>query len=153
MGVVEDFEHGKDLEKTILSLEVGEHGWASVEALELYHGFDPVLDLNYLVFDGIDLESRITLYVERIGSGKDDFLVRTKNAIDNGYKWVELGISDDDYESYEDDPEYAILKVRKKPKLKTIYDALNEAVRNENYELAATLRDKIKREEGRKKGH
>ncbi len=139
MGIVEGIKLGKNLEKTIINLEIGEGGWAKPEALEMYYGFKAVLDLDTPVFDSGHKRKDTTLHVKRVGLQKNDFEVNISN-VDN-YRWRKLPVDKDEFQDFAEDPSYAILDYSEE---KTLQDEIDEAVKNENYELAQKLKNGLK---------
>ncbi|MCR4327674.1 MAG: UvrB/UvrC motif-containing protein [Nanoarchaeota archaeon] len=144
MGIVK----GGCLEKTIFDMKEGEEGFTSSKALELHFGCNGFLYLEMPISKNYDPKKKKILYVKRIGDKKDDFLVDLEKS--EKQKWSRSFILEEDYKEFENDPGVALLKYegsieeKYKNKEHSLEIQLKEAEKNENYELAAKLRDEIR---------
>ncbi|MBS3084721.1 UvrB/UvrC motif-containing protein [Candidatus Pacearchaeota archaeon] len=141
MGELRGAEIGKNLEKVIFDLKENEEGWTSPEALEMHHEYPHFLFLDQPVSKEYDEKYEKTLYVIRIGPGKNDFYVDFNKSKD--YIWKRIFLEEDDFEDALYEPSIAVIEYEKP---KTLKDQIDEAEENQDYELAAKLKDKIKKE-------
>ena len=134
------FNLGKNLERMIWEMGVGEEGWTGPEHLELHgQNFSPYLYINEPVSQSYNEEKERTLYIKRTGSGKDDFLVNVNRVKD--YIWEKVLIDAGEYAEDIFNREIAILEYEKPI---SIEDELENALKSEDYELATKLKNKIK---------
>ena len=140
VGEVRGLTFGKNIELVIADLNEGEEGWTVVDALELHYDYNPYLYLEKPISKFCDRKNGKVLRVKRIGPKKDDFIVFADEVYN--YLWKRYFLEPDDFECDSLEMGIAILDYKKQ---KTNEDRLQEAVNNENYTLAAKIRDRMKK--------
>lgn len=152
---------GKNFIKTIYELEVGETGYTIPGALEFDHNLDPYLNLNEVFESKEDRSSYLEMIVTRTGKNDEDFEVNIEDVKD--YSWKKTNnpftydirqIEDEDENTmivklkYEPNVDYEKRKeINRKFRIKAMERKINEAVENEDFELAEKIRkDKEKLE-------
>jgi len=144
MGVIKGFlETGKNLEKIIFDMLPDEEGWTNPNSLELDLELKGYLDLERPVSQHYDSLNKRTLYIKRIGEGKDDYLVDISRA--EGYAWISL--SEEKIKDFlEEIGEEKVAKLDYKPNLifeeVKLEEDIQEALENEQYELVEELKQK-----------
>ncbi|MDP3966182.1 MAG: UvrB/UvrC motif-containing protein [archaeon] len=139
VGEIKGASIGGNLERVVFDLKENEEGWVGARALEMHYGLDHFLYLDAPISDKCDESSGKIIYVKRLGPGKDDFFVDLSKAGD--YLWERYFIDKESYEELLEDPGIGVIKYEKK---KTLEEELYEAVKKDEFETAAKLRDKIK---------
>lgn len=152
MGEVKGIKLGKNLERLINEMEVGESAWTFPDALSFDYSKNAYLYMQYPISENFNSEEGFTLLVERYGSRYGEFNVDVSKVKD--YLWERIPKSEilkETSQTMELSRKSSVSK-RKKPNYKhlNLYQQLQKAVRDENYELAAKLRDEISEEKKKK---
>jgi len=149
-------ELDKNFIKTIFELKVGESGYSSPFALEFDYNMDGYLDLNERYENKINRMSLLEMKVTRTGPEKNDFDVNISQVED--YYWKKTNMPFDYNIKHIEDPSENILIAKlnyspilinnslienKETNIEKLIEQLEKAKLNENFELAAKLRDKI----------
>lgn len=143
---------GKNLERLISELRVGEEAWTEPESIRFNYDLEPYLNISYRISSVRDEKNDYTIYVRRISEEKDGFLVDISQA-DKDYIWSRERKPFDEEESdilNLSNTEIDVVKlVHKKPK--SMEEELDDAIKNENYEVALKIKKKIEMKERKNK--
>lgn len=135
---------GENLEKLLSELEVGEVAYTDPSNLE----FNITLSTGYLFLNTSSSESfeegYRNLYVKRTGEGKNDYFVDISTVEDYKFERSPFPLGKEEEELYSD-PKVAVIHYSKTesehPKEKSIDEQIEDAINNEDFKLAAKLRD------------
>ncbi|NCN51402.1 hypothetical protein GW931_00110 [archaeon] len=144
MGIVKGFlETGKNLDRIILEMDEGEEGYAEPKFLDFDYELKGYLDRNGPISKQYDPINKRTLYVKKIGQGKDDYLVNISEV--KGYAWISL--SEEKVQDFLSEVgEEKIARLDYQPSL--IFEEvqlekdIEEAIENENFEKVIELKKK-----------
>jgi hypothetical protein len=139
-------EIGKNLEKIISEMDIGEIAYTNPINLEFDYDFNGYLYLNGTIKSYPDIKNNQTLYVKKIGENKQDYIVDI-NYVEN-YKWERTDFPcNEDIEEI-NNPMYnhpianlGKINYKKPEKKKSIDEQIKDAIAAQDYELAKKLKD------------
>ena len=131
---------GKNLEKTLLDLKVGEEAYITPEFIEVSTNKEAYLNLCAPISKEAD--ECYSVYVKRTGPDKENYLADISKV--NNYVWqIEEHPFAESKEEIEDpEGDLSVIKLNYKLEMETLTEKYNQAIEDENYELA----DKLKKE-------
>ena len=126
---------------------IGEDGWTRPFNIFFYEGFSPILYLADFASRRYDEKNNRTVYVRRFGSGKDDFYVDISR--ERYYVWPVDYVDEERYDELAKRDMISVLdKLTNSRRRLSSEERLKRAVEQENYSLAAAIRDQIKNKKG-----
>lgn len=148
MGLIGDFQKGRNVHRTIEDMLVGEKGYVVPLVLAVDENMRPYLYVQAVVHK--ELVGDVPIPIVRTGPGRNDYEVDIRNA---GYKW-EITISPEQGWNGFNASKIVALEVTQQPtdakdvekagRIARLRKQLASAIEKEDFRTAGYLRDKIK---------